>query len=167
MMFGVKPSRDEENRSRKMRLAKVRRGPGVFVYAGGAFDVAAIPTVKLAGKNEPVFDGDGLPVTDSSGRQVFQKRGTPIRDRNGVPVLGGPPKMERIELEVFAFRGIEFPRGEAVEVDDESIALKLRLFPFMGESEKGQDVAGLVSEVSESIEAPAPKKRGRPKKTEV
>ena len=139
--------RSEENKSRKLRQAKLERGPGVFVYDGGAFDTAAIPTYLKVGREVPAFDANSMPVVDAAGRQVYERAGALVRDAKGQPVLGGVPELRHIELDVVVVRGVSFPRGEAVEVPDDSLALKLRGMDGFREIEPGEE--------------PVPKKRGR------
>lgn len=154
MPFKEKPKRDEENAKRKQRLAKIKRGPGVFVYDGSHYDTNWIPTVKMTGREVPVLDGSGFPVMDGSGRQVYQRAGTPVRDDKGRPVLGGEPKVERIRLETVKIWGVDFPEGVPVEVKDTSLALKLRCLTAFEEIEP---------KAEEPIEKPK-RKPGRPAK---
>jgi hypothetical protein len=149
--------RDEENAKRKQRLAQIKRGPGVFVYAGTAVDTEWVPTILRTRKASPAFGADGLPVFNEDGEQVFEKAGKPVRDSKGNPVLGGPPKKLTHKIEVFKIRGLEFPEGEPVKVSDPSLALKLRCMSHFDEVAAGTEVET----------EPAPKKRGRSKKPEV
>ena len=149
--------RGEGNEKRKDRLAKLKKGPGVFVYDGLGFDVEAIPTVLKIGRNVPVLDSEGMPVVDDSGRQVFEKQGKIVRDSKGQPVLGGVPKIKKTPLDVFEVRGMKFPKGEPVEVKDPSIALKLRCLERFEEVEAIE----VVEADGDEFEA-TPKKRGKP-----
>lgn len=146
-------SRDEDNQTRKQRLADVAKGPGVFVYDGSAVDTIATPTPKLSDGRRPVFNEHGMPVMDRANRQVFEPSGVPLRDADGTPVMGGAPKIERVPIDVRNVWGVSFPKGEEVQVDDPRLARKLRCLPEFGE------VVGY-----EDAPADAPKKRGRPKK---
>jgi hypothetical protein len=112
--------------NRKSRQAKLKQGPGVFKYVGGAFDTEAIPTVLLTAKKEPNLDADGNPEYDRAGRAVMVPAGAPVRDAANKIVMGGPPKMKRTKLETYVVRRVAFRLGEAVEVADEQLALKLR-----------------------------------------
>ena len=147
--------RSEESKSRKLRQARLKRGPGVFVYEGGAYDTEWVPTYLKVGRNVPVFDANSMPVVDGSGRQVYEKAGALVRDSKGQPVLGGTPEMKRIPLDVFVVRGKEFPKGKEVVVDDPSLALKLRGMDFI------EEVEGEALEIVEEGAVPQPKKRGR------
>jgi len=131
--------RGEGNATRRDRLAKLKHGPGVFVYDGGGFDTECIPTPKKHGKKTPVLSDDGMPVLDQSGRQVFERAGTLVRDMSGRPVLGGEPKVNRIPLEVLKVAGIALPTGEPVKVDDATVALKLRCMSLVKEIEPGTE----------------------------
>jgi hypothetical protein len=138
------PVRDEDNDTRRKRLAKIKRGPGVFVYNGEAIDTEWVPTVLMTDARQPSFDSTGLPVMDRSGRQQFEPAGIPVRKADGLPALGGPPDMRVSKLEVFTFRGVSYTAGEEFKVSDPSLALKLRCLMCFDEVE--------------------PKKRGRPSK---
>ena len=144
--------RGEGNMRRKDRLAKLKKGPGVFVYNGSSFDHESIPTPLLTGRNEPVLDANGMPVMDSSGRQVYQRAGSFVRGPKGEVVMGGVPKIKRTKIDVFKIRGVEFPEGERVTVEDPQLALKLRGMDAFDEVEP---------EVEEETPEEAPKKRGR------
>lgn len=145
--------RNRANRNQGLRLAQMKTGPGTFVYDGGHCVVEHEPTIKLVGKKEPVFDSDGAPMVDAQGRLIYKKAGRPALTPEGRPILGGVPKAKRIELSTYKLRGVEFPKGVPVDVDDEDLALKLRCL-------------GAVREIEEG-EAAAPKKRGRPRKVEA
>lgn len=112
--------------NRAAKLAKLKSGPGVFIYVGGEFDTETVPTPVRQGRNQPKLGSDNMPIFDSSGRQVFEQVGELLRDKNGRPVLGGPPVVKRTPLESFRVWGVEFKKGERVEVDDDDLALKLR-----------------------------------------
>jgi hypothetical protein len=152
--------RSEDNAKRKNRVAKLRKGAGTFVYKGGLFDTVSTPQPLVTGANEPVFDAGGAPVIDSSGRQVYQRSGQVVRDIQGRPVLGGEPKLERIEFEVAKVRGVSFPRGEPVHVSDEMLALKLRGMLGFDEVEAVE----LVESDEPVSEAPKKRGPGRPRK---
>lgn len=141
--------------TRRERLAKIKKGPGVFVYEGGACAKEFIPTVKRIGRKEPLLDQNGYPVVDSSGRQIYQPSGQPVRE-NGIPVLGGIPKVENRPLDFLTIQGVKLNRGVPVFVSDEVVAVKMRCMAFVKEIDK----------MPETTEEEAPKKRGRPKKTE-
>lgn len=153
--------RSEENARRKSRLAKMRRGPGVFVYDGSLCDTEWIPTPALTGKKEALFDSSGLPAMDASGRQIYQQSGRPVIGHDGKILMGGTPKMVRKPIETYLLRGMAFPKGEPVEVEDSGLALKLRGMDGFTEVE--------AVEIVEEDEAPvAPKKKGgRPKKVDA
>lgn len=118
--------RGEGNAKRKERLAKLKKGPGVFVYDGSLCDTESIPTPLLVGKAQPVFDARGMPVVDKTGRQQYAPAGQFVRDESGQPVLGGTPKTVTRQLSTFKLRGFEFPAGKPVTVSDSALALKLR-----------------------------------------
>ena len=118
--------REDGHQRRKDRLALMKRGPGVFVYNGNAFDVESIPTPLLIGRNTLALDKEGLPIRDASGRQMLQPAGKYKLDDEGHVILGGVPKIVKHPIEVFKLRGREFPKGKKVKVDDPSLALKLR-----------------------------------------
>ena len=150
----AKPSRDEENKTRKQRLAQVKRGPGVFVYDGTAVDSQWEPTPLRAGKKEPMFADDGMPILDSIGRQQYRKAGELIRGKDGKPIMGGPPKKTTTPIDVRTVWGMDFPAGKAVVVADPVLARKLRCLGCFDE----------VEEEGEAKAAPAktaPAKRGR------
>ena len=94
--------RTDENKTRKGRLAQLKRGPGVFVYDGSENDTDSEPT--------PLFDKKGEPVLDHSGKQK----------------LGGPPILHQIPIDTYVLMGVEFPKGVPVEVKLSALALKLR-----------------------------------------
>jgi hypothetical protein len=133
-------SRDEENAKRKQRLAKQKRGPGVFVYDGGDFDVEAIPTMLTYGRDTPKLDSNGMPILDQTGRPLFERVGTPVMV-DGRPQLGGPPKIVKHPITVRVVRGVSFPTGEPVKVSDHSLALKLRCMGGFSEVEEGTEKA--------------------------
>jgi hypothetical protein len=130
-------TRDEGNAKRKDRLAKIKKGPGVFVYNGGAFDTDWAPTPMLVGAKVPKLDEQGMPVRDRAGRQVYERAGEVVRDLKGQPVLGGEPSVERKPMKTFVVRGKEFPAGKQVVVDDPTLALKLRCMSHFDEVEAG------------------------------
>jgi hypothetical protein len=143
--------RSENNKTRKGRLANVKRGPGVFRFLGG-IDVAYVPTYLLHGRKEAVFSANGLPVVDSSGRQVYERSGSIVRDERGQPVLGGEPKRVETPITEIELRGLRFVEGEPVEVTDATLALKLRGMNSFEEIEPGE----VIGEPK--------RKRGRPRK---
>jgi hypothetical protein len=112
--------------NRKARQAKLKTGPGTFKYIGGEFDTHAEPTVLKTSKRAAKLDENGAPVFDRAGRAVMEPAGTIVRDDRGNPMLGGPPIVSRKERDPYVVRRIEFPKGKAVLVEDESLALKLR-----------------------------------------
>lgn len=118
--------REEGYARRRDRVAMLKKGPGVFVYLGTAFDVESVPTPKLVGAKAPVLDADGLPVKDAAGRQVFRPSGAYVTDENGNTVYGGEPKIIKHKIAEFKIRGYEFPKGKKVQVSDAVLALKLR-----------------------------------------
>lgn len=153
--------RDEDNAKRKQRLAKLKRGPGVFVYDGSHTDHESIPTYLLVGKEVAKFnESTGLPQIDKSGRQVFERAGTVVRNGKGEPVLGGVPKIERIAVETKTVRGVDFPTGKKVLVEDPSLALKLRGMDGFEEVEGEADVE---AEPEASAEAPKARRGRKPK----
>lgn len=150
--------RDEENSSRKKRHAKMKRGPGVFVYDGSLHDPSVEPTPLLVGTKEPVFDASGMPVADGSGRQVFQRAGIPVTDERGEVVRGGTPRPVHEQMDTWTIRGVVFPEGKAVRVADAALALKLR----------GMDgFAELEGEAAEAADEPEAPKRGRGRRRKV
>ena len=94
--------RTDENKTRKGRLAQLKRGPGVFVYDGGEFDTESEPTPK------------------------FLPNGKPDIDHNGKQRLGGPPILHQIPIDTYELMGVKFPKGVEVEVKLSALALKLR-----------------------------------------
>jgi len=112
--------------TRAEKQAKLKKGPGVFIYCGGAYDTEATPTVLRYRKVEPVLDGQGFPALDKSGRQIFRNTGDVVRSAEGNPVLGGPPEVKKTEIETYKIWGHEFPRDRKVEVQNEALAFKLR-----------------------------------------
>jgi len=146
--------RGEGNARRRERLAKLKKGPGVFVYDGEGYDTEAIPTPLLTGTKSPVFNAAGLPVMDASGRQIYEKSGRPVTAQDGTIVMGGVPKVRRIKIKTLKMRGLEFPEGKPVLVADEALALKLRGMDVFEEVE-GKDAEKLLAEAPK-------KKRGRP-----
>lgn len=127
--------RSEDNAKRKNRLAKQKKGPGVFVYDGNAFDTEWVPTVKRVGKNVPLLDATDMPVLDQTGRQQFRPSNAAVTDGQGRPVLGGEPKINKIPIKVFKLRDYEFSPGEKVYVDNTNTALKLRCMACFEEIE--------------------------------
>ena len=177
--------------NRKNRQAKLAPGPGVFVYQGGAFDTHATPTYLRIAKNTPRTDADGVPVLDAAGRQTYEQVGAVQRDPiTQKPMLGGKPKVERIEMDPYRVSGIAFPKGVAVQVPG-ALALKLRGMNAFAEERYAKpmfaelsaaEVSALASKEakqeavasegegegeasdSDSAEEPAKRKPGRPKK---
>lgn len=131
----MQAQRGEGFETRKRRLAKVKKGPGVFVYLGTAVRVDAHPTMLLTGKKEVLFREDGLPAVDASGRVQHRPAGKPMFDEDGKPVLGGKPRLVKTPITTFKLRGMEFPAGKEVVVDSPSTALKCRLIGFFEERE--------------------------------
>lgn len=121
--------------NRKSKQAKLKQGPGVFTYIGGAFDTEWIPTVLKTSKQEAAVSDDGSPIYDRAGRPVMVPAGRVVRNDKGEPMMGGPPKVVRNELKTYTLRKIEFPKGEPVEVFDEALALKLRGLDCFDEAE--------------------------------
>ena len=150
-------ARDPDNRTRDMRLGKMGRGPGVFVYDGGRYVVEHSPTVLLTKKKQIRTDEDGAPVQDSSGRLVYDPAGQPVLDHDGItPRMGGKPKAQRIELAELVVWGVKFPKGKHVKVSDAALALKLRC---LGVREVG--AAGEAAEVDEPVSGRERKKRDK------
>jgi hypothetical protein len=133
--------RDEEHKRRKDRLAKQKRGPGTFVYDGAACDTEWIATPMLKGQNVALMDASGMPVVDGAGRQMFEKANSHVTDSTGRPVMGGRPKVVTHKIEVYKLRGVEFPAGKPVKVENDSLALKLRCMAHFTEVEEGAKVA--------------------------
>lgn len=166
--------RGEGNETRRKRLAKLKAGPGYFVYKGGFFHVNTIPTPRLYGRKTAMFDAAGMPIVDASGRQQYQRAGAIVYDLSGRPVMGGKPKVEKTELDAYTLRGVTFARGEPVYVSDEDMARKCRCLSILEEVEpveiveQDESPAADVGEASRAapVEAPAvaPKRRGRPPK---
>jgi hypothetical protein len=162
MAHKEKPSRDEDNQTRKQRLARIKKGPGVFVYDGSAVDTEWEPTVMRHGKKEPMFTPDGMPVVDVAGRQMYQKVGAIMKGKDGRPVFGGEPKRHTKPIDVLVLWGKEFPSGVPVFVEDTAMARKLRCLGSFDELEG--DEAELAKSEGAAVEAP--KKRGRKAKQE-
>lgn len=112
--------------SRRRRLAKLKKGPGVFIYDGSHKDHEWKPTPKLTGKKEIVCDNDGIPVLDDSGRPTYKPAGKVVFGDDGKPLMGGKPKVIHTKVETRVIRGVTFVSGEATVIDDASLALKLR-----------------------------------------
>lgn len=150
--------RNRANRTQWQRLEQMKVGPGVFVYEGGHFVTECTPTIKLTSGKEPSLDEDGVPLIDAAGRIIYKRSGKPVKSVDGLPILGGVPKFKKIELETYKLRGVEFPKGIPVQVEDEEFALKLRCLGAVRELDE-DEAAGFV---------PAePKKRGRKAKPEA
>ena len=147
--------RGEGNERRKDRLAKLKAGSGWFVYDGSRVDVEHVPTILLTGARVAVFGPDGLPSLDSSGRQIHERAGRPVRDDKGQPVLGGPPKVVHVPVDVLEVRGVSLPKGEAVYVGSPEVALKLRC------------MSGVLEVDAPAEGDEAPKKRGRKKAADL
>lgn len=143
--------RDDDNRKRKQRLAKIKRGPGTFVYDGSHEDVHYEPTPLLRGRAEAAYNADGSLKVDRSGRQVFEKQGAPVRNEAGQIKLGGKPNVVRRKLETITVRGVVLPKGEPVLVGDPAKALKLRTM-------------GGFHELDDDDVAEQKPRRGRPRK---
>jgi hypothetical protein len=148
--------------NQKDRLAKLKQGEGVFVYAGGAFDTEAIPGVPLIGK-------DGNQVRTVPIIEVEQEDGTKVQvadpkaGNKGVLVWKRAPQFKRTEIAVFRLpiAGVfgeydessksyivkpdvhgevkplflEFKKGDPVFVGDPRQALKLRCLKCFKEVE--------------------------------
>lgn len=127
--------RGEGSAKRRERLAQLKRGAGTFVYLGG-HDVEFQPTPLKIGRNEPLLDESGMPVVDGTGRQVFKPAGGIARDSTGKPMLGGDPKVVRHKLDELNVRGVVFPKGKPVKVEDAALALKLRCMQSFEEVEE-------------------------------
>lgn len=171
--------RGEGMQRRRDRLAKIKKGPGWFVYTGDAVATEYSPTPLLYGKQVPVLLENGMPAIDGSGRQIFEVAGSAVRDSVGRPMLGGPPKVTRHEIATYKLRGVSFPKGEPVRVDDEDLALKLRCLgkvifeevePVQVEEAEGDELPPEPEPVAEAAPVPLPaveqpkKRGGRPKK---
>ncbi len=143
--------RGEGNARRRDRLAKIKKGPGVFVYDGSAMDTESIPTPLLTGRKTPLFDASGLPALDRAGRQIYSSAGEPVRNPlTGAIVMGGVPKLVHHPVAVYTIREHEFPKGEPIEVHDDELALKLRCL-------------SCFTEVEADETAEAPKRRRKPR----
>lgn len=118
--------RGEGHAKRSERLAKQKKGPGVFVYLGTAMAIEETPTPLLTDEKKPVFTEDGMPAFDAAGRQVFKPAGIPQRDSRGHIIMGGVPKRKEVKLDPYVLRGVSFPSGKPVKVDSAALALKLR-----------------------------------------
>lgn len=94
--------RTDENKTRKGRREKFKRGPGWFVYDGSETDTESIPQPK------------------------FMHNGKPDLDHNGKQKNGGPPLLKLIPIETYVLQGHEFPKGVPVRVELDALALKLR-----------------------------------------
>ena len=150
-------SRDEDNRTRKQRLAQIKRGPGVFVYDGSAVDSHWEPTPLRAGRQEPMLDNDGMPVLDAAGRQRHMRVGALLKGKDGRPVMGGEPKKTFIPIETYKIWGSEFPTGEPVEVSDQALARKLRCLGCFDEVEaKAAKAAPAADDGSVAVVAKKP-----------
>ena len=121
--------------SRKQRIAELKKGPGVFVYLGGAYDTEFIP---------------GVPATDEDGNVLFHKKTRKV-------IWEKEPVLLKHELAVrkFGREGFEFPKGAAVHVDDPQRAFKLRCLPYMreleaeGDAEPGRKAKGKKARAEE------------------
>lgn len=111
--------------NRKQRQAGFKKGPGIFVYRGGAFDTAWEPTPLRRNTQTVKLDDQGNPVVDAQGRAVMEPAGSFVIV-GGKVVMGGPPKVSRTEIDPWTLSGVTFPRGKAVPVADKALALKLR-----------------------------------------
>jgi hypothetical protein len=149
--------RGEGSAKRKERLARQKKGPGVFVYNGKGFDAEWHPTPLLVGKDEPVLDAGGMPVLDAVGRQVFKPAGQYKRDSKGHIVMGGVPRTEKKPIAVFELWGVKFPAGVAVSVEDPALALKLRRLAVFEEVEELEEPVS--DELPAHVAAAALKKR--------
>jgi|WetSurMetagenome_2_1015567.scaffolds.fasta_scaffold40789_3 hypothetical protein len=129
--------RDEGYARRRDRLAMLKKGPGTFIYNGNAKDVESVPTPKLTGRDTPALDDGGMPILDAAGRQVFQPAGRHALNEDGSVILGGVPKLIHHPIEVFKIRGYEFSSGKPTNVNDASLALKLRGMDCFEEVEPG------------------------------
>ena len=136
--------RSGDNASRKGRIAKLKKGPGVFVYNGTQVDTEWTPTILTVGGKTPALNAQGMPVLDRSGRQTWVTTGSPVLDEKGIPMLGGPPKKTTRKLDTVTVWGIEFKKGAAVKVDNSTLALRLR----------GKDCFEEVDEEDEVTEKP-------------
>jgi len=125
---------------RHERLAKIKEGPGMFVYDGSSEIEEHTPTPMKTGKQEPVYDSNGVPLTDDSGRQIYQRPGKVVVDAQGRAVMGGPPKIERKKLDTRVLWGVEFPKGKEVVVDNIDLAIKLRSTYGFKEVEPGAKI---------------------------
>lgn len=104
----------------------MKRGPGTFVYEGGHYAIEHTPTIKRFTREEPVVDDDGEIAIDGNGNPIMRNVGGIVRDHKGNHMLGGKPKVERVEAEHFALWGQTFERGVPTYVGDPALALKLR-----------------------------------------
>ena len=154
--------------NRKSRQADFKKGPGWFVYKGGAFDTEWIPQPLRRTRPEPKLDELGNVIMDSQGNAIMEQVGSFVIVRGKV-VMGGPPKVVRTEFKDWKVGGVVFKRGEPTRVEDKRLALKLRGM------EQFEEVEAIQIETEpeadpEDIEAapePAPKKRGRPAKAKA
>jgi hypothetical protein len=125
--------RTDENKTRKGRLAQLKRGPGVFVYDGGLFDTESEPT--------PLF-----------------KNGEPVLDHSGKQMLGGVPNLRQIPVDTFVLMGVEFPKGVPVEVKLSALALKLRGMDHFVEQDEAAPVVEAAPIVEEETKRGRPRK---------
>ena len=155
--------RGDGNMKRKERVARLKKGPGLFVYNGTAKDHDWSPTPQTVGKAVQMLDDAGMPVVDGSGRPVYERESKYVRDAKGNVVMGGPPKIKTRLLDVFNLWGVEFPEGERVEVTNAALALKLRGMDGFDEVDEATD------EAADETPSPSPPKRkpGRPRKVTV
>lgn len=133
--------------NREAKLAKLKKGPGVFTYTGDCVDHECTPVPKMRTSKVPKLDAEGHATVNSQGYPIYEKAGSIILDDSGRAVLGGEPKVKTSKLATVNLWGVDFAKGEKVTVDDDGLALKLRGLSYFQE-----------------IDPEAPKPRGRPKK---
>lgn len=109
--------------SKEQRMAKLKKGPGVFSYNGNAFDTESIP-----GEINYAIVKNLSEITDE--------------------VLSNPrsyvvqPKVIRKQLGSVKVQGIVFNKGDKVSVDSIDLAFKLRAMGCFDEhEEKAEDTA--------------------------
>lgn len=171
--------------NQEQRLAKVKKGPGTFVYLGGACDTEAIPGIPAMGKDghqlrSVVF----MTVEDEDGKKVQVI--DPKSSEKGELVWLKAPRFVRREIEPYKLRipgvegvydadakgyvakkgpdgkdrplFLELPKGKPVKVSHPNLAIKLRCLKFFEEVEADE----------KPVETkPAPKAKGEKSATSV
>jgi len=129
-------NRDDENKSRKGRVARYKKGPGSFRYLGTDVFFEHHPTILRKGRNVASIGANGEAVVDASGELVHENPNAPELTMDGRTQMGGPPTVVAVPSpDSRTLWGKTFWTGQVVFVDSPELAHKLRCLPSFEEVE--------------------------------